>query len=53
MTAANVWCRSVNAGNTNNFCLVDTGGSANYNGAANSWGVAPGFHNPERGTGQM
>lgn len=43
MTAANVWCRSVNAGNTNNFCLVNTNGSANTSYAIISWGVAPGF----------
>ncbi|MDR3805801.1 MAG: bacterial Ig-like domain-containing protein [Dysosmobacter sp.] len=42
-TAANVWCRSVYAGNTSNFCLVHTGGSASNNNAGSSWGVAPGF----------
>ena len=49
MTAANVWCRSVNATNTNNFCLVNTNGSANNNNANNSWAVAPGFHNLRKG----
>lgn len=54
MTAANAWCRSVNATNTNNFCLVNTNGNPNnYNYAHYSWAVAPGFHNPARGTGQM
>ena len=40
-TAANAWCRSVNATNTNNFCLVNTDGSANNNNANNSWALAP------------
>ena len=53
LTAANAWCRSVNATNTNNFCLVNTNGNPNNNNANNSWAVAPGFHNPARGTGQM
>lgn len=53
MTAANVACRSVNATNSNNFCLLNNNGNANNTNANNSWGVAPGFHNPERGTGQM
>ena len=53
MAAAFVWCRSVYAGNTDYFCRVNTNGSANNNNANNSWGVAPGFHNPARGTGQM
>ena len=44
MTAANWWLRSVNASNSNNFCLVNTDGSANNNNANNSYGVAPGFH---------
>ena len=39
--AANVWCRSVNSGNNNNFCLVNTDGSANNNNANNSWALAP------------
>ena len=42
-TAATVWCRSVYAGNTYYFCLVNTDGSANYRHADGSWGVAPGF----------
>ena len=41
LTAANVWCRSVNSGNSNNFCLVNTDGSANNNNANNSWALAP------------
>lgn len=41
MTAANAWCRSVNSSNSNNFCLVNTDGSANNNNANNSYGVAP------------
>ena len=53
MTAANVACRSVNATNSNNFCLLNNNGNANNTNANNSLGVAPGFHNPERGTGQM
>ena len=40
-TAANAWCRSVNSGNSNNFCLVNTDGSANNNNANNSWALAP------------
>ena len=47
--ACNAWCRSVNASNTNNFCLVNTDGSANNNNANNSWGLAPGFHKPIMG----
>ena len=35
--------RSVDAGYTNHFCLVNTNGSANNNYANISWGVAPGF----------
>lgn len=42
LTAANAWCRSVNATNTNNFCLVNTNGNANNNNANNSWAVAAG-----------
>ena len=37
------WLRSVHASNTNNFCIVSTGGSANVNGAYYSNGFAPGF----------
>lgn len=39
------WLRSVNASNTNNFCNVNTDGSANNNNAYNSNGFAPGFKN--------
>lgn len=46
MTTANVWCRSVNSGNTTNFCNVNTNGNANNNNAYNSYGVAPGFCKP-------
>lgn len=53
MTAANAWCRSVDAAATSYFCLVDTNGSAIYDNASDSWAVAAGFHNPARGTGQM
>ena len=38
---ANWWLRSVNAGNSNNFCNVNTDGSANNNNSGNSNGVAP------------
>lgn len=41
LTAANVWCRSVNSGNSYSFCLVSTDGSANNNNANNSWALAP------------
>lgn len=41
LTAANVWCRSVNSSNSNNFCLVNSDGSANNNNANNSWALAP------------
>ena len=41
LTAANAWCRSVNSSNSNNFCLVNTDGSANNNNANNSWALAP------------
>lgn len=44
MTAANAWCRSVNSGNSNNFCLVNTNGNANNSNANNSWALAPGFY---------
>lgn len=53
MTAANAWCRSVNASNDNNFCLVNTDGTANNNNANNSYALAPGFHTPRNGAGQM
>lgn len=42
-TAAGVWCRSVYAGSTYYFCLVDTNGSANGGNAYDSWGVGAGF----------
>ena len=42
-TATYAWCRSVYAGTTYFFCLVNTDGDAYYNGAYNSWAVAPGF----------
>lgn len=42
-TAAGVWCRSVDVGNTNHFGRVNTNGSASNDNADNSWGVAPGF----------
>ena len=38
--AANWWERSVNATNTNNFCNVNTNGTANNNDAYNSNGLA-------------
>ena len=42
-TAAFHWCRSVYVGNTSNFCLVYTSGSAGHGNAYYSWGAAPGF----------
>ena len=51
LTAANAWCRSVNSGNNNNFCLVNTDGSANNNNANNSWALAPGFYMPGKWAG--
>ena len=42
-TAANAWCRSVNAANTYIFCLVGTGGNPGDGNASSSWAVAPGF----------
>ena len=42
--AVNAWCRSVNASNSNNFCLVNTDGTAKNNNADNSRAVAPGFY---------
>lgn len=42
-TAAAVACRSVNATNSDLFCLLSTNGSATYHYARYSWGVAPGF----------
>ena len=37
---------SPNASNSNNFCNVNTSGTANNNNASNSLGVAPGFRAP-------
>lgn len=37
------WERSPNSGNSNNFCNVNTNGSANNNNANNANGVAFGF----------
>ncbi|MCB7043051.1 DUF6273 domain-containing protein [Flavonifractor plautii] len=42
-TACYWWLRSVNATNSNNFCNVNTDGSANNNNANWSNGFAPGF----------
>ena len=42
-TAANAWCRSVYATNTNYFCRVNTNGNANNSNASISWAVAAGF----------
>ena len=42
-TNANAWCRSVRSSKSYYFCLVITGGSASFNDAFRSWGVAPGF----------
>lgn len=41
--AAYWWERSPNSGNSGRFCNVNTGGSANFSGAAYSWGIAPCF----------
>lgn len=41
-TAAYAWCRSVYSSNSY-FCRVNTGGSADGNGARNSWALAPAF----------
>ena len=41
LTAANVWCRSVNSSNSNNFCLVNSDGSAATDTAGTSWALAP------------
>ena len=53
MTAANVWTRSANATNTNNFCYLNTNGNANNNNANWCIGVAAGFHNLQKEAGQM
>lgn len=37
------WCRSVHSSHTDDFCLVDGGGSASGSGAYLSWALAPGF----------
>ena len=42
-SAAWWWERSPNYNNSNNFCNVNTDGSANNNNAYNSNGFAPGF----------
>lgn len=42
-SAANWWERSPYSGNSNNFCNVNTDGSANNNNANNSNGVSPDF----------
>lgn len=42
-TAAGAWCRSPYSSSSYSFCLVNTAGSANYNNADWSYGVAPGF----------
>jgi len=42
-TAVYAWCRSVHASDSTLFCLVITGGTANYDYADGSWAVAPGF----------
>lgn len=39
--AVNVWLRSVNASNSNNFCNVNTDGTPNNNNAYNSLAFAP------------
>ena len=43
LTAANAWCRSVNSSNNNNFCLVNSDGSASNYSAVFSWALAPCF----------
>jgi len=42
-TATVWWLRSPYSGISNNFVYVNTSGGVNYNGASNSYGVAPGF----------
>ena len=42
-SACHWWLRSVYAGSTYYFCIVNTGGSANRTGAYFSFGFAPGF----------
>ena len=41
LAAASVWCRSVSSGGSNNFCRVNTDGSANTYYANTSWALAP------------
>ena len=41
LTAANVWCRSVNSSYGYTFCLVNAGGSATIDTAYDSWALAP------------
>lgn len=43
-SANNWWLRSPNSGNSNNFCNVNSDGTANNNNANNSNGVCAGFH---------
>lgn len=40
-SANNWWERSPNSGNSTNFCLVNSDGTANNNNASNSNGLAP------------
>ena len=42
-TAVNAWLRSPNASTSNCFCYVNTSGTASYDLASTSLGVAPGF----------
>ena len=42
-TAADAWCRSVDATTTSVFCRVSTYGNPSYATAYDSWAVAPGF----------
>lgn len=42
-SASSWWLRSPNSGNSYNFCLVTSDGSANNNDANNSYGVSPAF----------
>ena len=41
LTAANVWCRSVNSSSGDYFCRVITDGGANTGDAIYSWALAP------------
>ncbi|MCR5084901.1 MAG: DUF6273 domain-containing protein [Succinivibrionaceae bacterium] len=43
VSACNWWVRSPNYNNANNFCNVNTDGSANNNNSRNSNGLAPDF----------